>query len=38
MSGHSRVLVEDIWTAWLRNALAGSVGALVLVALLILVP
>jgi hypothetical protein len=26
------------WTAWLRNALAGSVGALVLVALLILVP
>jgi hypothetical protein len=38
MSAHSAVLVQDISTVWLRNALAGSLAALVLVLLLILVP
>jgi len=36
MSAHSAVLVQNISTAWLRNAFAGSLAALVL--LLILVP
>jgi hypothetical protein len=38
MSAHSAVLVQNICTAWLRNAFAGSLAALVLVLLLILVP
>ncbi len=38
MSAHSAVLVQNISTAWLRNTFAGSLAALVLVLLLILVP
>jgi len=38
MSARPAVLVQDIWTVWLRNAFAGSLAALVLVLLLILVP
>ena len=38
MSAHSAVLVQNISAAWLRNAFAGSLAALFLVLLLILVP
>ena len=38
MSAHSAVLVQNISATWLRNAFAGSLAALVLVLLLILVP
>ncbi len=38
MSAHSAVLVQYISAAWLRNVFAGSLAALVLVLLLILVP
>src|SRR6266536_532546 len=38
MSAHSAVLVQNISAAWLRNAFAGSLAALVVVLLLILVP
>ncbi len=37
MSVHSAILVHEISTAWLRNAFAGFLAALVLVLLLILV-
>jgi len=38
MSAHSAVLVQNISAVWLRDAFAGSLAALVLVLLLILVP
>jgi hypothetical protein len=38
MSVHSAVLAQDISLVWLRNAFAGSLAALVLVLLLILLP
>jgi hypothetical protein len=38
MSDRSTVLVQHIAAAWLKNAFAGSLGALVLGLLLILVP
>jgi hypothetical protein len=38
MSDHSTVLVQHIAAAWLKNAFAGSLGALVLGLFLILVP
>jgi hypothetical protein len=38
MSAHSTVLVEEISAAWLRNVVAGAMGALVLVTLFILLP
>ena len=38
MSANSAVLVQNISAVWLRNAFAGSLAALVLVLLLILVP
>ena len=38
MSVRSAVLVEEFSATWLRNALAGTVGALVLLVLLILFP
>jgi hypothetical protein len=38
MSAHSAALVQHISAAWLRNAVGGSLGALVLLLLLFLVP
>ena len=38
MSAGSAVLVEEISATWLRNAFAGALAALVLLALLILFP
>ena len=38
MSVRSAVLVEEFSVTWLRNALAGTVWALVLLVLLILFP
>jgi hypothetical protein len=38
MSAHSTVLIEEISAAWLRNALGGVTGALVLLTLFILLP
>jgi len=38
MSVRSAVLLEEFSATWLRNALAGTVGALVLLASLILFP
>ena len=38
MAAHTAILGQHISTAWLRNAFAGSLAALVLALLLILVP
>jgi len=38
MSAHSTVLIEEISTAWLMNAVGGVTGALVLLVLFILLP
>jgi hypothetical protein len=38
MSARTAVLIEDMPATWLKNALAGTAGALVLLALFIVFP
>jgi len=38
MSAQNAVLIEEISATWLKDALAGTVGVLVLVALFIVLP